>query len=239
MATLARYKGSRVGRCRTANSYTALEETYQYTFDNPDPIPDTVFVVEQGADMNEVKAFEPQFRPSSFINVSSPMCYSMFNRYDEFRIRNVEVKITPFILNPQNYMRSDLWIWWCPNHYEEDEDAKVGDTFDNVTDMEEAARIQRVGVTPGRAVRLKVVPQLTMNQESQTVAGTVIPNFGDRPAPWLRCSSTNINDISLRMPVFYFRRPYVAAGFPSGSGIHQYQVTLTAVIEFRNLDDDN
>lgn len=108
MATLARYKGPRVGPCRTANTYTAIEETFQYTFSNAEPVPDTVYVVEPGVDMNEIKAFEPQFRPSSFINAGSPMCWSMFQRYDQFRIRNVEVKITPFVLNPQNYSRSSL-----------------------------------------------------------------------------------------------------------------------------------
>lgn len=239
MASLARYKGPRLATPRLANTYCALEETFQYTFDNPEPTPDTVFVVEPGADMNEVKAFEPQFRPNAFINTSSPLVYAFFNRYDEFRFRSVQVKVTPQILNPVNTPRSEVWIWWCPNHYEEDEDGKVGDVFDNVTDMDEAARIQRVSVLPGRSLLLNCVPQLTMINQNLTVAGTVLDQHGDRPAPWLRSTATNISDISLRMPVLYFRRPYLVSGQTPVLAAQQYQITLTAVIEFRNLDDDN
>nr|UZT54560.1 MAG: hypothetical protein [scracolig virus 1] len=239
MASNARYKGARLLKPRTANSYAAIEETFQYTFANPAPTPATVFVVEPGADMNEIKPFEPQFRPNSFINTGNPLCYAMFNRFDEFRIRSVQVRVTSQLLNPVNTPRSDCWIWWCPNHYEEDDDAKVGNTFDNVTDMEEAARIQRVSVSPGKSFMINCVPQLTMIDQSLTAAQTVLDQHGDKPVPWMQTTATNINEHSFRMPVIYFRRPYLVSGQPPISAEQQYQIVLTAIIEFRNLDDDN
>lgn len=235
MTSQARYKGPRLSRPRTIDSYAAITETFQYTFANADPYPNSVYLVPSGSDMNQIQGFEPRFTAQSFITNTNPMCHALYQRFDEFRIRAVEVKITSQVLNPVNFSRSDVWIWWTPNHFNEDEDAKVGDAFDNVTDMEEAARVSRVCVMPGKTLRLNVVPQIVMVNEMQTV-GALLPANGDRPAPWLRCSSTNISDISFRMPVIYFRKPY-NQGFADRPDI--YHITLTACIEFRQLDDDN
>lgn len=238
MATQARYKGARCSKPRTANEYAALEETYQYTFNNEDPEPDTILFIRNANDMNQIYAFEPLFRATDFINVSSPLCYAMFQRYDEFRIRSVEVRLTEASINPTNISRSDVWVWWCPNHYEEDEDSKIGEVFDDVQSLQEAARVQHLSVAPGHTVVLNVVPQVTMIQQNQTVGGAILDQHGDRPAPWLKNTVTNTTDILMRMPILYFRKPY-AVGTNVPLHYPAYQVMLKAIIEFRNLDDDN
>jgi len=237
MASNARYKGKRLRKPRTVDTYAAITETLQYSFDNPAPISDNVFIIEPGADMNQIKAFEPAFRPNVFINASSPLCNNMFTRYDEFRIRSCEVKFTPVIFNPTNQARSDAWIWWCPNHYEEDEDSKIGETFDNVQSLEEATRIQKVSILPGKSFLLKAIPQLTMINQALAVGGAVLDQHGDKTMPWVRTTATNRDDLLCRMPIVYFRRPYQP--LLASQTAFDMQVMLTAIIEFRNLDDDN
>ena len=115
---------------------------------------------------------------------------------------------------------------------------KIGETFDNATDMSEAARVQHITVCPGKTLHFKVVPQITMIDQAQAVGGIIIDQHGDRPAPWLHNTTQNKNDILFRMPVFYFRRPFNSSGVAQNA-INHYQIVLTACIEFRNLDDDN
>lgn len=239
MSANARYKGSRCANPRTVDSYCAITETSQYTFSNPDPITPNVFVVEPGADMNEIKNLELLLRPNFWIAPGSPLCYAMYQRYNEFRIRNVEIKVTSQVLNPVNMPRSDVWVWWCPNHYNEDEDIKIGDQYDDVVSLEEASRIQRLSVMPGKSIFLKFVPQLVMDRSSLTVSGTELKNYGDVPCPWLKTTPDNISQLTLRCPVLYFRRPYGPAGTPALGLNHHYAVHVTACIEFRDLDDDN
>lgn len=239
MTSHARYKGPRVSNPRTVDRYCAITETFQYTFTNPDPVSPAVFVVEPGANMNEIKPFEPGFFANSFINPGSPLIYAMYTRFNEFRIRNVEVRVTSSMVNPVNIPRSDVWIWWCPNHYNEDEDAKIPDVYDDVTSLEEASRVQHVTVNPGRSFSLKCVPQLVMDRTSRTYAGTELNNFGDQPCPWLKTIPDNISQLFFRMPVIYFRRPYGPAGTPALALAQHYSVHLTAIFEFRDLDDDN
>lgn len=238
MATQARYKGARISKPRTANSYVALEETFEYTFDNPDPLPDNILFIDNANGMNQIKMFEPSFGADVFLNTGNPLAYAMFQRYDEFRVRSCTVQFTESSVNPVNVGRSDVWCWWCPNHYEEDEDAKIGEIFDDVQSLQEAARVQHMSIAPGRTVTVHCIPQVTMLEQTIAAGGTVIDQHGDRPAPWLRNSSTNRTDVRYRMPIFYFRKPYA---YGTNVPLHNpsYQVMLKCVFEFRNLDDDN
>lgn len=237
MSLSAIYKGPRLRKPRTIDSYCAITETAQYTFNNSEEkLLDTVYAVTPAEDMNQLQAFEPRFQADFFINgTTSPMAQSLFNRFDEFRIRSVEVKITSQVVNPVNFARSDVWIWWTPNHFNEDEDAKVGDIFTTVTDMEEASHVSKACIMPGKTLRLHCVPQLVVINQIQTPA-TILDNHGDRPAPWLRSSNTNKTDNAFRMPVIYFRKPFIS-GLANQPNI--FQITLTATIEFRQLDDNN
>lgn len=238
MASQARYKGPRVAKPRVANTYVAFDESYQYVFpENVNPKSIELFYVEPHSSMNGIKSFEPKFRANVFVN-NSPMATAAFNRYDEFRIRCVQVKIVSQVTNPVNFPRTDLWLWWTPNHYEEDEDSKIGETYDDVVSIEEGSRIQYMGMEPGATKILRCVPQITMIDQNIIVGGPVVDQHGDRPAPWLRTTATNRDDVEFRMPIFYFRRPFLGA-LPEQSGEISFQIIMNAVVEYRNLDDDN
>lgn len=234
MATQARYKGQRITLPRLSNTYAALQEAFQYPFENP--VASGCYTVTQAStNMNEIQAFEPITAPLNYIS-NSPLATAMFSRYDEFRIRKINIAFTSQVLNPTNAARSDVWIWWCPNHYEEDEDVKISETFDTVTDFSEAARVQHVRVEPGKSFSVEFVPQVVMVDQSVILGGTVIDQHGDRQMPWLRTTATNRDQTMLRAPIVYFRKPFAA-----GSAIppQYYQVVCTAIVEFRNLNDDN
>lgn len=228
----ASYKGRRLTLPRLCNSYAALQESYQYTFEQGSQI----LTIPGATNMNTLLRFEPKCQPIIFID-SSPLCTAMFQRYEQFRIRKVAVRLTESSLNPTNVGRSDVWIYWVPNHTTYDADEAKGEVFSTVTDLSEAARVQHCAVAPGQSVHLEVIPQVVfMNQV--VVGGVPIDQAGDGKMPWMDCTDANKANTLLRMPIFMFRRPYTIG---SNVPLHEpnYQVMLVAVVEFRNLGDDN
>lgn len=234
MASNASYKGRRMRLPRLCNQYAALQESMQYTFDNDAKT--LVIPATTDASMNQLIKFEPFFRPGSLIN-TSPLCLAMFNRYQQFRIRKVCVRLTEAVQHANNMGRSDIWVYWVPNHSQFDEEEKAGTSFSNVTDLAEASRIQYLTSAPGRGVQLEVVPQVIYDS-SVTIGGVSSDIKGDGKMPWMDTSPANRDSINLRMPIFYFRRPLLVG---SNVPVHdpQYQVVLVAIVEFRNLSDDN
>lgn len=235
MASNASYKGRRLSLPRLCNSYAALQESGQYGF-GADQKETLEIPVSTNYSMNQLYKFEPIFQPYFLID-SSPLCTAMFNRYEQFRIRKVAVRLTESSVAPANQGRSDVWVYWCPNHATFDADEAKGQTFSSVTDLSEAARIQHVTTQPGRSVNIEVVPQVIF-QNSIIVGGVPVDQQGDGKMPWLDCTTANKNSTNLRMPIFYFRRPYIQG---SNVPVHNptFQCLIVAVIEFRNLGDDN
>lgn len=235
MSSNASYKGRRLRLPRLCNSYAALQESAQYTFaDGRETL--EVPLATGNYTMNQLYKFEPIFQPN-FLIYNSPLCIAMFQRYEQFRIRKVAVRLTESSIGPSNQARSDVWIYWCPNHATFDADESKGQTFSTVTDLSEASRVQHVTFSPGRSVNLEVVPQV-IYQNSITVGGVPIDQQGDGKMPWLDCTTANKDTTNLRMPIFYFRRPFAQG---TGVPVHNptFQVMVVAVIEFRNLGDDN
>lgn len=235
MTTIAKYKSPRLTKPSVVNTYAAIEETFRYQFTNGETEVANILYV-RGVDngMDELQSFEPRCTANNWINTNSKLCWAMYEQYDEFRVRSITCRITSQVLNPTNVPRSDVWVWWCPNHYEEDEDSKIGDTFSTVTDMSEAARVQHLTVVPGKSFTINYIPQMNMVQQAYTTASTVINSYGDQPSPWLRTTQDNLDNIMLRAPIFYFRKPF---NIPATNQV--YNVMLIAIIEFRSLDDDN
>lgn len=234
MSSNASYKGRRLGLPRLCNSYAALQESFQYTFGG-DP-PSQMLTIPATTNMNTLFKYEPLCQPSIFID-TSPLCTAMFQRYEQFRIRKIAVRLTESSVNPTNVARSDAWIYWVPNHATFDEDESKGNIFTTVTDLSEAARVQHVSIAPGRSINVEVVPQV-IYQQSVTIGGVPIDQNGDGKMPWMDCTTANKNSTNLRMPILFFRRPFVI-GYNIPVHEPTYQVLLVAVVEFRNLGDDN
>lgn len=217
---------------RLCNTYAALQESFQVTFgDNQ-----LLEVTNSPDNMNTLFKFEPIFTPFAFFN-TSPLATAMFNRYGQFRIRKVCCKFTESVVNAQNQGRSDVWVYWCPNHANFDEEEKKGNTFASVTDLAEASRVQHICSQPGRSFQIECVPQVIF-QSTMTIGGVNTDIAGDGKMPWMDCTDVNKNTTYLRMPIVYIRRPYIAGG---NVPVHNptFQVMLVAVLEFRNLEDDN
>lgn len=221
---------------RLANTYCALQESFQYPF--PEAAQLLTVTFSSVATMNDMLRFEPLFNTQNFLS-NSPLATSMFGRYNEFRIRKVTCRLTPTIIRPVNQARSDIWIYWCPNHKIFDDDIAAGNTFDSVTDIAETARFQHVSSEPGRPVSMDFVPQVIFNN-AVSIGGVASDQSGDGKMPWLQTSTANANML-LRTPVLYFRKPYI-----NDQGVaepeqyfQQYQVMYIGVIEFRSLEDDN
>lgn len=153
MSSTASYKGSRLSLPRLCNTYAALQESFQYPFDNAN-----LLLVAPNAGMDSIQGFEPVFTPANFLT-GSPLATAMFQRYEEFRIRKVRVTFTPSVINPVNAARSDAFIYWIPNHKNFDDEGGIAQ-YTTVGDISEAARFQRVGVQPGRGIILEYIPQV-------------------------------------------------------------------------------
>lgn len=235
MSSNASYKGARLGSCRLNNSYAALQESFRYGFPGTDP--DSLLTVPASSNnsMDQLHEFEPSHTPKPYID-SSPLCTAMFQRYGEFRIRKVMIKLTELHHNPINVARSDVWLYWVPNHTRFDAEKTAGNTFADVADLSEASRVQYMQTAPGKTVTLEVVPQVIF-QQGVTIGGVTSDISGDGKMPWMACTDANKDNTALRFPIFYFRKPYLTnTSVPTQP---QYQVICTAVIEFRNLEDDN
>lgn len=227
----ASYKGRRLSLPRLANTYCAIQESAQYTFGDSQ-----LLLIPNSTSMNELIRFEPIFQPSFFID-PSPLCTAMFQRYAQFRVRKVAVRLTESSVNPTNVGRSDVWVYWCPNHTTFDAAVAAGSSFSLVTDIAEASRFQHVAMAPGQTVNLEVIPQVIF-QNAVVIGGVNIDQAGDGKMPWMDCTTANKNTTNLRMPIFYFRRP-TAIG--TNVPVHEpvFQVLMVAIFEFRNLEDDN
>lgn len=221
---------------RLCNTYAALQESFQYTFDAS-----SLFNVAYSVSpsLNVLQKFEPVFTASSFIN-PSPLCLAMFQRYNQFRIRKVTARFVPTLSNPQNQGRSDVWCFWCSNHALYDADEAKGEGYSSVTDIAEASRVQQVAVLPGRSFSIDFVPQVIFNN-AVSIGGVPIDQTGDGKMPWMETSAANKDTLFLRSPILFFRRPYLNYTGADQPPIfyQQYQVVLIGVIEFRNLSDDN
>lgn len=229
----ANYKGSRMTLPRLCNTYSALQESFQYSFDAASG---ECLRIPHAVNMNLIKGFEPVFLPKDVLS-TSPLASSMFLRYEEFRIRKVCVSFTSSELNPINSGRSDAWIYWCPNHTNFDAEGGVASCYQSIADISEAARFQHVKVLPGKSFKVEYVPQVVF-QNAVTISGSAVDQSGDGKMPWMKCNTANKDSLVLRAPVVYFRRPFITA---SNVGVveHDYQVMVTCIIEFRNLNDDN
>lgn len=236
MASNASYKGRRMTLPRLANNYCAIQEDFQYAFDGNQLM---TVPVALSANINSLYKFEPIFNPGNLIN-SSPLATAMFQRYNEFRIRKVTVRVTPTLVSPSNQERSDVWVFWCPNHAVFDADEAKGEAYSTVTDIAEASRFQHVRMLPGRSFSLDYVPQVIFNN-AVSIGGVATDQSGDGKMPWMSTTAANKDNLLLRAPIFYFRRPYMETTVANAAPIvkHQYQVIILAVIEYRSLSDDN
>lgn len=233
MSSQAAYKGRRMRMPRLINTYAAIQESFQYPFDNGVGQLQNVLIVSQSVtDMNELQKFEPAFSTLNFIG-SSPLAQACFDNYDQFRVRKVSVRLTPDIVDVVNLQRSDAFIYWCPNHKTFDEDEAKGQTFSSVTDLAEASRIQHVSIEPGRPFNIEFCPQVIYGNTIM-INGVPADQSGDGKMPWLENTTAN-RDLLLRAPIIYFRRP--VAGI--NTYVPRFQVMVLGVIEFRNLNDDN
>lgn len=76
---------------------------------------------------------------------------------------------------------------------------------------------------------MRAVPQMLFSSGANAAGFGV---YRDVPAPWLTTSAANLS-MQMYMPYFVWRQPYSAA-----PGIAaDYQVTMQAIIEFRNPRD--
>lgn len=221
---------------RLCNTYAALQEDFQYLI-GADSLLNIAYSVSPT--LNTLIKFEPQVNPARFID-GSPLATAMFQRYNQFRIRKITARFTPTLANPQNQGRSDSWVFWCANHAMYDADEAKGEGYSTVTDIAEASRMQHLSTGPGRTFSIDYVPQVIFNN-AVSISGVAVDQSGDGKMPWMDSSTANKDTLVLRAPIFFFRRPYlnyVGADAPP-IFFQQYQVILMAVVEFRNLSDDN
>jgi len=234
MSSSASYKGSRLSLPRLINGYCAIQESHEWQ----DPVNGPTIRVPQSAagnSMNELFRFEPTFTPQNFLS-GSPLATSLFDRYDQFRVRKVAARLTESSVNPSNVARSDCWIYWCSNHTTYDADVAAGTSYNSVTDLAEASRIQHVSSQPGRAISIEVVPQVVFQNSVQIGAVPTIQN-GDGKFPWMDTTALNASTLC-RMPIMFFRRPLdIGSNVPVHFPV--YQCVLVCVLEFRNMSDDN
>lgn len=238
MATAARYKGARMAKPKVANNYVALEESFQYDFPvvpptDPPTYTKNYLVTNSTVDMNQIQGLECIVKFTNF-SADSPLLQSMYGNFDEFRIRSVSFAFIPQAVNPTNASRSDAYIWWCPNHYNEDEDAKIPATFDNVNDLVEGNYVQHVAIEPGKSFGVTFAPQVVIDTTTITWPSQADRTiYGDAPMPWMRTTAVN-QDYYVRGPVVYFRKP-----FSQTAAVNVYSVSVKAVIEFRNCQPNH
>lgn len=222
---------------KTVNAYAAIEESYQYPFDNGEAESANIWLIQNATPaegMNAIQKIEFKVVANNFI-AASPIAQSMATNYDEFRIRKINIRLTSRIMNPVNNGRSDIWIYWVPNHYNFDSDEKKGDTFDDVQSLSEGTHIQHAAVAPGQSISVTCVPQVIARNQTVLINDTSIDQNGDIPFPWMKTESANLASTWCRLPIFYARRQAPSI-LTSQNG---YQVMMSAIIEFRNVSDDN
>lgn len=222
---------------KTVNAYAAIEECFQYTFDNPDPEPKNIWIIQNAVPaegMNAIQKIEFKHTAQDYLN-GSPIANAMASNYDEFRVRKVNIRLTSRIINPVNNSRSDVWIYWVPNHYNFDADELKGDIFDDVTSIMEGTHVQHSCVAPGKTVSVSFVPQVIARNQTVLINDTSIDQNGDINYPWMPCNASNLSQTYIRGPVF-FARKQAPSLLTSQNGYH---CVLTAIIEFRNVSDDN
>jgi len=236
LSSQARYSGRRKAKPLTINSYCAINEVRHVNWFNQQPetrpvglAPDVYCVNHDVKDDGQLQHWEFKCRLSDFYS-NSPLLQSLYEHYDEFRIRSLRVSVRPLIKNPTNASRGDAWLWWLPNHVEDDDSKQQG--FADTTALNEASKVQYLGQLPGRGFSVHYVPQIT-DQEDIYVGGLVYEKRKDEPMPFVPTEASFRDNLILRGPIFHFRKPYQEGGSPEPA--HFLAADLHAVIEFRNL----
>lgn len=211
--------------------YAAVTETFVYPFPQA---ANRYVVTGSTSDMNQMQVFEPLHNLQNYTS-QSPLAASLYSYYDEFRVRCVKVELIPNIMNPTTAPRTECYVWWCPNHYEEDHEVANGQPagFESYQMLKESDHVTCLGVGPGYKHTFTCVPQVYEADSIGVSTTSFATRIRDRQAPWMKTSSEFLNAL-LRMPYIHFRKPYSTDAIAI-----EYDVVLTACIEFRNIDAGN
>lgn len=236
LSSQARYGGYRKAKPQTINNYCAITEVSHWIWFNGQPesrpgglSPDVYCINHDIKEDHLLQHWEFKPRLLTWYH-ESPLLQALYEHYDEFRIRSIRVSWRPLIKNPTNASRSDAWIWWCPNHVEDDDSKQQG--FKDTTALYESSRVQYLGQLPGRGFSVEYVPQIT-DQEDIYVGGLVYEKRKDQPFPFVPTEATFRDDLVCRGPIFHFRQPYSEGGSVDPAVF--LAADITAVIEFRNI----
>lgn len=223
--------------CPLANDYLAFKSVIQYKPGN------VAFYGVPGSivDYNELAWYEPVFTPADFLDETFHQ--AAIACYEEFRIRAVKIVMhAPYNekvgfpatlpgVGVQNAASLPVpvlhsWIWYPETHV----NLNPADELGSYTDMlESGEKIVPCGYRTSDTLTMRAVPQILW--ASGTNANGVAV-FRDVPAPWLVTSAANLT-IQYHMPFFVWRKPFSA----SQDAVANYQITMSAVIEFRNPRD--
>lgn len=210
-----------------ANEYIAFKSTFQRVEDEKTPI---LSIPSTTTDYNQLHFWEPHFTPRQFLGESFHV--SCIAAYEEFRIRCV--KVTLFAMNDDMVGTTNdqlwpvhSWIWYPGQHH----NLVPADELGTYSDMlESGERVVPVGKRLTDNLVMRAVPQATVSwYQASTGQSPVI----DVPANWMATNAANL-DATLRMPYFVWRQRYTPGAPAVGA---QYQVTMSAIVEFRNPKD--
>lgn len=212
-----------------ANEYIAFKTVYQKLGQDNAKLYQVPNAFGGGADYNQLHFYEPTFTPADFL--SETFHQACIACYEEFRVRCVKVTLHSITadmmgLNSDPMWKVPSWIWYPDNHIGLVPEDEIGDYTDM---LESGEKFQKCGMKIDDNLVMRAVPQLSlgvyMNQ-----AGAM--QFKDVPAPWQSTSAYNLGQV-YRMPLFVWRKHYAAnAGITAA-----YQITMSAIIEFRNPRD--
>lgn len=228
----ANYGGPRKTLPKTlVEKYAAITESFVYPF----PTTQNRYIVQNSnVDMNQLQAFEPIHSLSNYLT-NSPLASACYSNFDEFRIRCVKVELIPNVYNPTTVSRTECYVWWCPNHYEEDQEVATGQPlgFLSFPELKESDHVTCVAHGPGQTISFTCVPQVYDVDSIGVNTTTFVQRIKDKQSPWMKTSTDFVNAL-MRMPIIQFRRPY-----STDVQVYEYDVVLTACIEFRNIDAGN
>lgn len=208
-----------------ANEYIAFKSSYQKLVDGAKYL-QVPCVYGAGADYNQLFFWSPAFSPSEFL--TETFHNAAIACYEEFRVRCVKVTLHAPTADTTGYhsdpsWKVPSWIYYPDNHYQLNPANEIG-TYSDM--LESGERIKPCGHNYDDNLVMRAVPQILSDMSSLIqVAG----NVRDIQAPWMKTSAANLSG-TFYMPYFVWRQRYSDAAGLTAS----YQVTMQAIIEFRN-----
>lgn len=212
-----------------ANDYIAFKSVFQRKPGNANFLQ----VTGSNTDYNQMFFYTPSFTPAEFLSENFHL--AAIACYEEFRVRCVKVVLhAPYraevgVAGAVDHAKQlHSFMWFPDSHLNLDPAQELG----SYTDMlESGEKFIPLATNSSTTLTMRAVPQILF-ASGTNAAGVAL--FRDVPAPWLATSAANLS-ATYYMPYFLWRQPYVSG---VAETVASYQVTMHAIIEFRNPRDD-